>query len=150
MKRPVPVREVSHKKPFEEPCAEVSASEDTMSSPMHDSQLSKSLVPFAVQPPPSTHAVDGHPDFTGTWQCVRSEGQMAELMNDYGMGYVMQGLAKGYNYGAGYVKRIYKHEGNRINWREIGLGFDNTVEFEVPSSEVAMGDYLQTAQWDVV
>lgn len=147
-----PPKNFSRKGPLAESSALTSSIKGSMFTPVEDGRwLREKLVPFIVPPPPLSSVSDGHPIFSGAWKCVRVEGDLDELLVDYGIGYMMRKLAKSYGYGAGYVRRICEHNGSRISYCEIGVeGFDNKVEFDVPCKDAQLADHLQTTQWDEV
>jgi len=145
-----PPRDFPRKDSLEESFALLS-NQDSMFPPLKDAPLPNSLVPFTVPDPPQKCVSNGHPNFTGTWKCVSVEGELDELLVDYGLGYLIRKAAKAYGYGAGHVRRICDHKGNRISYHEMGIqGFDNTVAFDVPCTDVHIDQHLQTTQWDEV
>jgi len=99
---------------------------------------------------PSSCIKDGHPDFSGTWKCVKAEGALDELFADIGLGVSERTAIAAYGWGAGSVTRVYKHAGTHIQLTESALE-DTFQEWHIDGTEqvIALKEpFLQTAHWD--
>jgi hypothetical protein len=101
-----------------------------------------------VQLPPPSCIVNGRPDFSGTWKCARVEGELEELLVDYGIGYVMRSTAATYAYGAGRITRICEQEGDQMRYKEDNVIGMVDVDFAVPVKDYNMGQHLASFHWD--
>lgn len=122
---------------------------ESLSLPLKNtSPSSASLVPFCVPLPPPSCTNEGHPDFTGTWHCVKAEGELDELLVDFGLGYLVRSAASAYGYGAGHITRTCEHKGTQMKYQEMGLEGLKKVEYDLPMEDQNMGHHLQTTYWD--
>lgn len=122
---------------------------ESVSLPLKNtSSSSASMVPFCVPLPPPSCTHEGRPDFTGTWHCVKAEGELDELLVDFGLGYLVRSAASAYGYGAGHITRTCEHKGSRMKYQEMGLEGLKKVEYDLPMEDQNMGHHLQTTYWD--
>jgi len=95
-------------------------------------------------------AGDCHPNFSGTWQCVKADGELDAMFADIGIGVIARTAVQAFGYGAGRDIRIYEQEGSHVRMTEKAL--EETVqEWDITGEEqvVATPDpFLQTSYWD--
>lgn len=116
------------------------------------SEMTCEVEPMAA---PAADAGQGdiHPDFSGTWKCVKSEGELDEFFRDIGVGYAVRCILATFSYGAGKVTRIYEHNGTHMKMTEKGGPEDNVQEWDVNGEEQIIDDeaapFLMIPYYDV-
>eukprot|EP00930_Biecheleria_cincta_P040416 TRINITY_DN2769_c0_g1_i1.p1 TRINITY_DN2769_c0_g1~~TRINITY_DN2769_c0_g1_i1.p1 ORF type:complete len:395 (-),score=95.04 TRINITY_DN2769_c0_g1_i1:228-1412(-) len=93
---------------------------------------------------------DCHADFSGTWQCVKADGDLDAVCADIGLGMIARTAIQAFGYGAGRVIRVYEQKGDHVKVTEKGL--EETVEeWDIIGEEQlvdAKEPFLQTTYWD--
>lgn len=91
-----------------------------------------------------------HPDFSGTWQCVKADGDLDAVFADIGLGMIARTAIQAFGYGAGRVIRIYEQEGDHVKMTEKAL--EETVqEWDIIGREQVIATkepFLQKTYWD--
>eukprot|EP00931_Biecheleriopsis_adriatica_P031346 TRINITY_DN18396_c0_g1_i1.p1 TRINITY_DN18396_c0_g1~~TRINITY_DN18396_c0_g1_i1.p1 ORF type:complete len:415 (+),score=83.33 TRINITY_DN18396_c0_g1_i1:86-1330(+) len=91
-----------------------------------------------------------HPDFSGTWKCVKAEGALDAFFADLGLSFFERTLCASWNWGAGRVVRIYEQSGNSVKLTEKSLA-EHQEQWEINGEEQLVNgkqQMLQTAYWD--
>lgn len=91
-----------------------------------------------------------HPDFSGTWQCVKADGDLDAVLADIGLGMMARTAIQVFGYGAGRVIRIYEQEGDHVKLTEKAI--EETVqEWDIDGGEQVIATkepFLQKTYWD--
>lgn len=93
--------------------------------------------------------VDGHPNFDGTWTCIRIEGDPDGLLTDWGFGYYDRTVAAAVGFGVNRVKRIYRHKGSHVQLKESGL-VSREQEWHITGEEQRCDNQMIKSYWDTL
>jgi len=100
--------------------------------------------PPKVEPPKK-------PNFSGTWNCVKAEGDLDGLYAAMGLGYFARCAMERAQWGAGHLSRSYEHQGEHVRLVQRATE-ETTQEFDITGipQKVSQGDgvVIQTTCWD--
>jgi len=123
--------------------------------------------PAAASPTEATSPALKRPDFSGTWSCVKAEGDLDGLYAAMGLGYFARCAMERAQWGAGQLSRTYEQQGTHVKLVQRATE-ETTQEFDItgtPQKEprpklarccqairawVSQGDgvVIQTTSWD--
>jgi len=94
---------------------------------------------------------DDHPNFTGTWKCVKAEGAIDELFTAMGMSYMRRKASAAFGHGVGAATREYLHSGDNVKMVQKILD-ENVQEWVIGNEEQEVQGtfqkHLLASYWD--
>mmetsp|Transcript_80265 Transcript_80265/g.126622 ORF Transcript_80265/g.126622 Transcript_80265/m.126622 type:complete len:309 (-) Transcript_80265:31-957(-) len=91
------------------------------------------------------------PNFSGTWSCVKAEGDLDGLYAAMGLGYFARCAMERAQWGAGQLSRTYEQQGTHVKLVQRATE-ETTQEFDITGTpqKVSQGDgvVIQTTSWD--
>jgi len=99
--------------------AEEAAPRRDCSDPRAEGQPEQQVDANAEQPHESEEVTPQKPDFTGTWDLVRAEGDWDKFMSDMGLGWLSRNGAKVLRYGVGRVVLEYQQDGDYVVFSRV-------------------------------
>lgn len=107
--------------------------------------------PAAASPTEATSPALKRPDFSGTWSCVKAEGDLDGLYAAMGLGYFARCAMERAQWGAGQLSRTYEQQGTHVKLVQRATE-ETTQEFDITGTpqKVSQGDgvVIQTTSWD--
>lgn len=73
-----------------------------------------SSAPDCILPPSSLAVVEGRPNFSGSWLCHATHGDMEALMSDLGIDWARRTAAAYFSYGVNTTTRMIEQRGNQL------------------------------------
>ncbi|CAK9062694.1 unnamed protein product [Durusdinium trenchii] len=99
----------------------------------------------------TVEAKASRPNFSGTWSCVKAEGDLDGLYAAMGLGYFARCALERAQWGAGHLSRTYEHQGDHVKLVQKATE-ETTQEFDINGTpqKVSQGDgvVIQTTSWD--